>query len=443
MRLFAAFTDVRVDLVALCGAIVLASCTSAPSGDEAADLVDPPTSSRIAHLVVVVQENHSFDAYFGRYCTALVGSEPACTVGPECCERGPDAEPSGMDPFILDDSANAAFDPRHDRPCLVAEIDRGAMDRFTRGVSTVDSCSSPRNFAYGDATTLAAYHDLARNSALADRYFQPIAGSSSANDVFFARAGFEFDDAAYKPMGIGSDCTDADVTPVALRDATIATLLSAARISWRFYGEGYDEMVTAASAGRCPAAPIDCPEAIDDYPCIYDTTDNPFAYFTSGTPSHFESFAAFERAISGGLLPSVSFVKAIGYKTEHPGSAIAPGVAFVGHLVDEVAGSSYANDTLVLVTWDESGGFFDHVKPPAPSAFDHQPYGPRIPLIAVGRFARKNVVSHVVMEHSSIVKFIEWNWLGATGQLGTRDGEVANIGSMLDPAETGAAVPER
>ena len=66
----------------------------------------------------------------------------------------------------------------------------------------------------------------------------------------------------------------------------------------------------------------------------------------------------------------------------------------------------------MLVTYDEGGGFFDHVAPPADAAVDHQPYGTRVPLLAIGPFAKKNYVSHVTMEHSSIVKFIEWNWLG-------------------------------
>jgi hypothetical protein len=66
-----------------------------------------------------------------------------------------------------------------------------------------------------------------------------------------------------------------------------------------------------------------------------------------------------------------------------------------------------------------------------------------VPLVVVGPFARKGAVSHVVMEHSSLVKLIEWNWLGgATGQLKGRDAVVANVGSVLDPAATGAAVPE-
>jgi phospholipase C len=90
---------------------------------------------------------------------------------------------------------------------------------------------------------------------------------------------------------------------------------------------------------------------------------------------------------------------------------------------------------------DESGGYFDHLAPPAASSVDGQPYGARVPLLALGRFARKGHVSHAIMEHSSIVKFIEWNWLGQTGLLGGRDAVVNNIGSMLDASATFAAVP--
>jgi phospholipase C len=83
------------------------------------------------------------------------------------------------------------------------------------------------------------------------------------------------------------------------------------------------------------------------------------------------------------------------------------------------------------------------VAPPATSTIDNQPYGMRLPFLAVGPLARANYVSHVQMEHASLIKFIEWNWLGqTTGQLGTRDTVVNNLGSVLDPTATGVAVPE-
>jgi phospholipase C len=151
------------------------------------------------------------------------------------------------------------------------------------------------------------------------------------------------------------------------------------------------------------------------------------------------------RDLAAGALPDVSYVKAIGYLTEHPGSLdkLSDGVAFVTGVVRLVESSKYASSTLVLITYDEGGGYFDHITPPPTNSADGHPYGTRVPIIAVGPFARKGYVTHVVMEHSSIVKFIEWNWLGGeTGQLGTRDTNVNGIGSLIDPVAAGVAVPE-
>jgi phospholipase C len=220
-------------------------------------------------------------------------------------------------------------------------------------------------------------------------------------------------------------------------------------VPWAWYAGGYKAMKDAnpQTASACPAPPADCVAQLPSYPCLYDTTDVPFSYFPStkdkaGQMRDFD--AEFAADLAAGTLPPVAFVKGIGYKTEHPGGnvTISAGVTFVKGVVDAVAASSLASSTLVIVTYDEGGGFFDHVSPPPDSAVDHQPYGTRVPTLAVGTFAKKNYVSHVTMEHSSIVKFIEWNWLGGmTGQLMGRDAVVNNIGDLLDAAQTGVAVP--
>ena len=134
-------------------------------------------------------------------------------------------------------------------------------------------------------------------------------------------------------------------------------------------------------------------------------------------------------------------MKGAGYKNEHPGygTLISPGVAQVMGIVEHVAATPYGQDTLILLTWDEGGGYWDHVSPPSP--IDQYPYGTRVPLLAIGHFARRGVVSHVQLEHASVVKFLEWNFLGATGQLDARDAIVHNLGSLLDPAMVGVAVP--
>ena len=91
---------------------------------------------------------------------------------------------------------------------------------------------------------------------------------------------------------------------------------------------------------------------------------------------------------------------------------------------------------------DESGGYYDHVSILMKSPIDGILYGPRIPFIAVGEQVKRNYISHVEMEFSSIIKFIEWNWLqGEPGQLGTRDTIVNNIGDLFDQQKTGVTIP--
>jgi phospholipase C len=390
-------------------------------------LASGQTTTNIKHLVVVVQENHTFDSYFANYCTAAPGSNPTCTTGPSCCETGPQTT-SGHSPLVLNDAENAAYDPNHSQSCELSEIDNGAMDRFVTGAS----CSNPDNFAYSDSATMATYWGYAQNYAIADRCFQSAAGASSENDMYLARGAFVFTDNAWVPPTAGSGCYSASVRK-SFPEPTVGDLLEACSVSWSFYAEGYSHaLANPTSSQYC-------------YPNYYDPSDNPFEYYPpfQDDPTYEKDYSQFATDIANGTLPAVSFVKPLGIKTEHPGENIGSGVAFVSGVVNAVLGSAaYADDTLVLLTYDESGGFFDHVAPPPASTVDGQAYGPRIPLVAVGYFARPDTVSHVPLEHSSIVRFIEYNWLAGTpGQLATRDAVVNNIGSLLDPAKTGVTVP--
>ncbi|MCU1283349.1 MAG: Acid phosphatase, partial [bacterium] len=113
---------------------------------------DCTTTSSIKHILILVQENHTFDNYFGKYCTAATGSNPTCNSGPTCCEAAPLTEPGGASPVVLDDADNSGTfnDRNHFHNCEVAEIDGGKMDKYVTGAAMVDNapCSSPENFAY-------------------------------------------------------------------------------------------------------------------------------------------------------------------------------------------------------------------------------------------------------------------------------------------------------
>ncbi len=407
----------------------------------------------IPHVVILVQENHSFDSYFGRWCSAAPGSAPTCNAGPGCCEAAPAEDPAGAAPVVLDDSENANYDPNHSQICEEAEIDDGAMDHFTSG-PPVDAgglwgpCPDPRNFALadGDAGSPAQpYRDWAAQYALADRYFQPAAGASSENDMYLAAARFFFVDNTVIPEALGDTCTVAAGPPTRFDGGqTIADVVMASGGSFAFYADGYAAMKQAD--GNCPVPASDCPLALPVAPCLYSPGDDPFLFFpqfSAPTDDRIRDYGQLAADIDAGQLPSVAFVKAIGYRTEHPGygETISAGAAFAQELVNEVEASPYAKSTLILVTWDEGGGFFDHVPPPPTSSVDGEPYGTRVPLLAIGPYARKNFISHVTMEHSSIVRFLEWDFTGKTGQLGARDAVVNGLGSLLDPTAVGEPVP--
>lgn len=408
--------------------------------------------SPIKNLVVVMQENHSFDSYFGRYCKAPRGSAPTCTSGPSCCEAGPESVPGAKNPTTLNDKENLEHDPPHTIGCMLSAMHAVTakavgvhgtdfdsmtfkMDRYAEG----GACSNPRNFAYAPTGSIR-YHAWARSYAIADRFFQSVAGASQANDLYFARGRFVLFDNENTAESLGA--ADDVRKRVTLYDANIADLLLRNGVSFGMFIEGYKAAVAAAP--KRPANAPGCPKSPDPpaYPCIYDSGDVPFAFYASikDDPALFEDFEQFKRRVREQTLPAVSYVRSLGMRSEHPGeSRISDGTTFVQGILDAVMGSAfYSEQTLILVVPDESGGYFDHISPPPRSFVDHLPYGARTSFVAIGkpdRIVKPGTVSHVQMEAASILRFIEWNWFGgATGQLEARDAVANNLGSLLVPA---------
>jgi phospholipase C len=427
------------------------------------------TQSAIRHVVLIVEENHTFDTYFGLYCTAAAGSNPTCTMGAACCEGAPALEPGGAAPLPLTDASNETYDRDHDRVCEVAQIDGGLMDHYVTGSNvfpgTIEgvytyNCSDPHNWTLADSSTVGPYWTYANTGALADRYFQPTIGSTSANDMYLAVAQWQFDDNTDRPFTTGTGCLGPGGNAVLFSSvATIADLLVGNGHTFRMYADGYAD--ASAAAPQCASAagvfPADCEQTERTAAfstCNYDPSDLPFEYYTqfADNPQYLVDFTQFANDVAAGQLPSLAYVKARTYTNEHPKwSTISRGITFVSNVVSQIESSPYAQDTLILLVWDEGGGFFDHVPPPAPvdtrydadGAGQPVPYGTRVPLLALGKFARAGTVSHVQLEHSSIVRFLEHNFLGPryAGALGHRDAAVANLGSLLDPAVTGIVIP--
>jgi phospholipase C len=262
--------------------------------------------------------------------------------------------------------------------------------------------------------------------------------------MYLFRANYVFTDNEYKAPAIGQECS-IEPDAMSFEGPTIGDVLDTAGVSWAFYGEGYQAMVDSRKKGLCPKAPMDCDFGVSLYPCVFDVGDYPLDYYPqfADNPTYLRDYAKLQRDLDSSDLPQVVYVRALGYKSEHPGVGvrISDGISFVQKTIDMIQHSAYAQDTLILITWDEGGGYFDHIAPPGMGT-DNQPYGTRVPLLALGPMAKANAISHAQLEHSSVVKFIEWNWTGQTGQLAGRDTTVGNLGTLLDPAATGVTVPE-
>lgn len=397
------------------------------------DWIPPTRSPGIKRLVLVLQDGRSFDSYFGRYCTGAAGSDgapPAQADGTDGCEAMP-VSIAGAPAGCVALEAAPTDAPDATPTCMSQKIAGGSMSGFTTA-----PCGNPMDVICGGAGADAPYYDLLQNGALADRMFQTFAYFTGTPPPSFLTTDVE------NLLYLGNTHFNAD--QLALQDTPFLTNeLDRLYVEWAFYAG-------ANNLSQLVHAPTSVPQ-------FYDPSWYPYRSLPSGE---------LERDIALGKLPYVSLVLPDATdpdRGEGPGHSPANGIAFVHHLVETINASPYRGETLVLVTYLTAGGFFDHVRPPPAlsgtvDAIDETaaqpiPYGPRVPLLALGNFARKNHVAHEQLELSSLAVFIEWNWLHSSVLKGSRqfgdmrsgrDAVVNNIGSLLDPTMTGEpAVPIR
>jgi acid phosphatase len=177
-----------------------------------------------------------------------------------------------------------------------------------------------------------------------------------------------------------------------LTNPTIGDRLSAKGITWAWYSGGWN----AARAGH--------PDP------LFQFNHQPFAYFANYAPGtagaqHLQDETAFVAAIAHGTLPAVSFVKPDGQDNEHPGYAnLYDGETQTAQLIQQLMHSPQWKNTAIIVTYDENGGFWDHVPPPK---VDRWGDGTRVPTIVISPFAKRHYVDHTTYDTTSILAFIE------------------------------------
>lgn len=389
---------------------------------------------QINHVVVIYMENHSFDNLYGEFKGAN---------GIENAKRGN---------FVQVDKQGKPYKylpeiPRNNSfptnlPNELFNIDQyvpsdkktpDVTHRFFHNQLQINGGKMDKFAAYNDSKGLAmGYYNteklplypLARKYTLCDNFFQSVYGGSYFNHVYLISAAVPVWPDAPKSLiakvdADGKMIKDGVVTPdgfvvnhILSRNKpyppksdtskllpsqtmpTIGDRLSEKNISWAWYSEGWDDAVAGKKNNF----------AYNHEPFLY------FAQYEEGTEGrkHMKDQNDFIKAAKEGSLPSVSFVKPGGGNDEHPGgSAVYSSEQLAVNLINAVLDGPNAKDALVILTYDEFGGFFDHVNPPT---IDRWGPGSRIPAIIIGPFAKQDHVDHTQYETVSILSFIEHRW---------------------------------
>jgi phospholipase C len=403
------------------GALTLAALMLASAPRAAAEPLEG--IHKIQHVVVIMQENRSFDSYFGTYPGA--NGIPAGVCVPDPLKGGCVA------PYHNSNDMNTGGP--HGTGGALKDIDEGRMDGFIAEAEGAKNCTDlgpncsgcaregglecKEVVGYHDARELANYWAYANNFVLQDNMFESAMAASLHSHGYLVSAWWArcpLDDA--NPLDCHETKTaDADSKTRAWTDVTY--LLARAHVSWRYYvKEGIepdcesDEAVTCAPVKQNPKTP---------------SIWNPLPSFTDvqedGELEDIQSLNGFYSAVqepSCGL-PNVSWIAPSGAVSEHPPSLVSKGQTYVTTLINAVMRSPCWGSTAIFVAWDDWGGLYDHVVPPA---IDKQGYGLRVPAFVVSPYARAGFIDDQQLSFDAYLKFIEDDFLASARLDPTTDG---------------------
>ena len=396
----------------------------------------------IQHVIIIMQENRSFDQYFGTYPGAdgipgLAGNPGSVPCNPDPTNGGCDQPyhsnrdlgyggPHGVGNAVPDaDCTNYAKRTNCKMDGFVGQAERG--HKCKPGVATCLPCTPTSTtqcidaMGYLDASEIPNYWDYASNFVLQDHMFEPNDSYSLPAHLFLVSEWSAF---CTDPQNAFS-CTNQVQTPnpsdgklhYAWTDITY--LLHRYGVSWAYYiATGTQPDCENPSAVSCAAV-----QQTPQTPGLW----NPLPSFTDvtqdGQLGNIQSVTNFYTAAQNGTLPSVSWVIPSGQVSEHPPYLVSSGQSYVTGLVNAVMQSPNWDSTAIFLAWDDWGGFYDSAVPPAA---DQNGYGFRVPAMVISPYAIPGYIDHQTLSFDAYNKFIEDDFLG---------------GQALDPATDGRPDP--
>ena len=414
-------------------AIVGFSAKLTPAGTQRKPARAPAGIHQIKHVVVIMQENRSFDHYFGTYPGAdgfprsANGELAVCVPDPAkgACQR----------PYH--DTRDLNSGGPHGEANAIADLNGGQLNGFIAEAELARHkgckknpndpiCSqrptSPDVMGYHDGSDIPNYWAYARNFVLQDHMFEPNASWSLPAHLFMVSEWSARCSRAGDPMS----CVNALQNPASPKGlgtpdyawTDLTYLLHAHHVSWRYY-------VFSGTEPDCENDAMIC-ESVQQgatTPGIW----NPLPYFDTvkqdGERQNVTSLSKYFQAAKVGALPAVSWIDPTGSVSEHPPGLVTAGQAYVTRLVNAAMRGPAWKSTAIFLAWDDWGGFYDHVSPPS---VDQNGYGFRVPAMVISPYARKGFIDHQTLSFDAYVKFIEDDFLK---------------GQRLDPSTDGRPDP--
>jgi phospholipase C len=387
--------DLRKKLLAATMAALFTGWLAAPAATAAPAGTEPTTP--IKHFVYMLQGDRSFDNYFGTY--------PGAEGIPQgTCQRRvvTGSDESCVEPFPLHGTNVQALGAGNVE--LNNQYDEGRMDGFVAAYQ-IQGRDGKAAMGYYDQRDLPTYWGLADRYLLFDHFFSSTRSGERVNRSYWVSG---------SPPPIG---TPGAVAADYAKHLTIFDRLQAAGVDWKFYVQGYDPKQTYRTSSRTTPTTQPVRVPLLNYPRFLDDP---------ALSSRIVDLSQYYRDLDSGKLPAVAYIASNG-PSERSTRSIGSGQQLVTNLVSSLMVSSSWNSSAFLLSYDGSGGWFDHVKPPQ---VDSHGYGMRVPALLVSPYVRPGQINSDVLDYTSALAFIERNWKLAP--LASRDAAATSIAGAFD-----------
>ena len=366
-----------------------------------------PPPNPIKHIIVITQENRSFDHYFGTFPGADGIPTGVCVPDP--------ATHTCVKPFHS--TADLSYGGPHDDSAATADIDSGKMDGFI-AQAEVDKSPNPDDvMSYKDQREIPNYWAYAQNFVLEDHLYESNASWSLPSHMYTVSDWSAICSSTTDPSTCTSTKQPTQNTQYPWTDLTY--LLHKNSVSWGYF------VMNGTEPDCVDDASITCvPHSQDSTtPSIWNPLPSFETVKADGQTGNVQTIGNFYTEAKNGTLPAVSWIDPSGEVSEHPTNRISAGQTYVTSLINAVSSGPDWNTTAIFLYWDDWSGFYDHVVPPK---VDANGFGLRVPGIIISPYARAGVVDHQSTSFDGINRFIEDTFLN---------------GQRLDPATDGRPDP--